>query len=145
MLLALAGPGMAQVVFDPAPLAACGSEACVGRAAEACMAATPGGESTVGMNGCLDAERAWWDDLLNREYARLREEAGRVPPGPDGYRLEDGLRDMQRAWIAFRDAACGFRAAIYAGGTIQSTVTYDCHLRETARQALSLQATEVVR
>ena len=130
---------------DPATVRGCTTEACVGDAANACMTATEGGETTVGMNGCLDAEGAVWDAILNEEYARLRTEAEAVPPGPGDYRLADGLRDMQRAWIAFRDAACGFRAAIYRGGTIMSTVTYDCLLRETARQAMSLRETEIAR
>ncbi|MEL7183429.1 MAG: lysozyme inhibitor LprI family protein, partial [Pseudomonadota bacterium] len=38
---------------------------CVGHSADACMQDTVGGESTVGMGGCLWAEYEYWDARLN--------------------------------------------------------------------------------
>ena len=52
-------------------------EVCIGMSADACMAETPGGFSTVGMGGCLDAELAYWDDRLNESYASAMEAAKR--------------------------------------------------------------------
>ena len=38
---------------------------CIGLSANACMQATPGGDTTVGMGGCLDRELSFWDQILN--------------------------------------------------------------------------------
>jgi len=116
--------------------------ACVGLSADSCID-TPAGGSTVGMAGCLDAERQYWDDRLNASYRalRARERAsdadmagtfGHVPLAP-------ALRDMQRAWIGFRDATCAFEAAQWAGGTGQGPATLGCLLRMTGEQTLYLE------
>lgn len=146
-----AAPAVAQdgLVFDPAPLAACvegnGGLDCLWIAANACIAATPGGNSTAGMIGCAAAERDWWDADLNASYQRLRQgerftdETWTNPPGmiprPSG---AEALRDVQRAWIVWRDATCRYEELQWWGGTGAALVHVSCNLQLTAEQALTL-------
>ena len=82
LLLSTALPAGAQEVrFYTDAVEGClemgNGEVCIGMSADACMAETPGGFSTVGMGGCLDAELAYWDDRLNESYASAMEAAKR--------------------------------------------------------------------
>lgn len=141
--------GFAQALsIDPAVVIACHdatpigetSPACVGAAANACQA-LEGGATTLGVTECTMAEQAVWDDLLNTNYQVLRDLfKGQKAIGQDlsGEELTLRLRDAQRAWIAFRDADCGFRYDIYRGGTIRSIVGANCALAMTAQRALEL-------
>ena len=74
-------------------------ETCIGIVSGPCLdkAADP---STAGMVACVARERAVWDDILNETYNRLRAKLDD--------KQQQKLRDMQRAWIAARDATCGF-------------------------------------
>lgn len=109
-----------------------GLAACVGDAAQACenLSASP---TTLDMNACRAAEAAWWDDRLNEVYGDLRQ----LVEARDETRTQ-GLRDMQRAWIAWRDAACAFEAGEYAGGTLAGTVAASCMMQRTGDQVLWL-------
>lgn len=134
LLATLCAPVQAQqIVFSTAPVDQClatgGEEGCIGLAAEACQAATPGGGTTIGMKDCIDAERRYWDGALNFYSQDLRKR----DPSRSG-----ALRDVQRAWIALRDQTCGYEAADFAGGSLQGVVLLDCTLRMTGRQALYL-------
>jgi len=135
--------------FDEALITACldGGQwrDCIGVASNACMDATEGGYSTIGMVGCISAEHDWWDADLNSSYRALRthERAAdaswpSVPgmlPRPSGV---DALRDMQRAWITFRDATCLYDELQWWGGTGASLVGAACRSQLTAEQALHL-------
>jgi uncharacterized protein YecT (DUF1311 family) len=97
--------------------------------AEPCQK-TPEGQSNLGMADCFRLEQAIWDDLLNENYKRLAADS-------DGKQAAS-LRAMQRAWIADRDATCGFYdARIHGSMAIPSAAA--CLARETARRALLLQ------
>ena len=117
--------------------------ACIGLAAQACMAATEGGWSTYGMGGCLSAEADWWDAQLNANYQRAMKRAkqldldNEVGKGPL-LSAAKALRDMQRAWIAYRDGACAFEYAQWGGGTGGGPAATQCFLHLTATQALAL-------
>lgn len=138
-----------ELVFDIAPVEACiragGGESCAGKAAERCIEATPGGYSTIAMSGCTDRERAHWDGWLNivyqQLYAKLAVQDAQAPSHAP--KQAEALRDMQRAWIAFRDAKCGFEAAQWGGGTGAGPASVNCHLHETARQMLYLQSSRL--
>jgi len=152
IFLAAAAPATAQdLVFSITPVLTCmaGSEedaerqSCIGLAAEACIAATPGGGSTLGMGSCISRELDYWDDLLNARYQALREREARedAEMASSGFSLPnqaDALRDMQRAWIGFRDATCGFEAAQWGGGTGAGPATVGCLMRETGAQVIYL-------
>ncbi len=151
LILLLAMPAAAQdVVFDPEMTEQClgivaedEQRSCIGRSASDCMKDTEGGETTVGMGGCLDAERAYWDTRLNAEYARLQSVAASADAELDTLdsaapRLAPPLREMQRQWIAFRDATCDFERVQWGGGTGGGPATLECLMRLTGEQALYL-------
>jgi len=150
--VAIAGAARAQdtIVFDPAPTELClaaaqDPDACIGRAADACMSGLGADPSTVGMVRCLDGELRWWDGRLNAGYSRLMA----VEKASDAEMAEIGatvpswavaLRDMQRAWIAWRDAACEYERAQWGGGTGGGPASVACWMKLTGRQALALEA-----
>lgn len=115
--------------------------ACIGESANRCMEANQSGSSTVGMGGCISMELGWWDAMLNAEYKALmkREKADDKEYGGDGIPSKaDALRQMQRAWIGFRDATCDYERSQWGGGTGGGPATIGCHMRLTAEQALYL-------
>ncbi len=145
-------PAAAQdLVFDIGPTLSClaGTEdydlrhACIGEAANRCMEATPGGYSTVGMSGCIDAELQYWDARLNASYQELmaQERADDAElAGTSAPAKAPRLRDTQRAWIPFRDATCDYERSQWGGGTGGGPATVGCLLRMTAEQTLYLEA-----
>lgn len=153
-LVMLAGAAGAQdLTFDPGPTVACLAQVdvssnaaldCIGKAAEACMA-SPDGSTTVGTGYCLGAEWEWWDARLNATYMQLMEQhkaadAEMAAIGATVPSLAEALREMQRAWIPFRDAACDYERATWGGGTGGGPATAGCLMVQTGRQALSLEA-----
>lgn len=149
ILLAL--PAAAQdLSYDPGAFEACvvrgaAPEACVLAPAEACIAGSADGQTTAGMGSCYERARQDWDGRLNAAYGTAMEAARRLeaeaaaggwtqPP------LAVPLRDMQRAWIAFRDAACDFEHAQWGGGSGGGPAVGACLAAETGRQALRIEA-----
>ncbi len=118
---------------------------CIGRAAESCMEATPGGYSTLGVGACLSREAEWWDARLNVVYRQLTaqhrvgdaENASWGLPNPA---MESSLRDMQRTWIAYRDATCDWERAQWGGGTGQGPAGAKCLMRLTGEQTLLMES-----
>lgn len=116
---------------------------CVGVSADACMEQSEYGYSTVGMGACLDGELTFWDALLNQEYSELLKkarasDAEMADLGSGAASVEEALREMQRAWIVYRDEACDFERSLWGGGTGGGPATLSCHLRLTAEQAIYL-------
>jgi len=158
VLLALSPAALsADPVFTPEATEACVQEVearsaglpghaaldCVGRAAQVCMTG-PGGDTTIGMIDCLSAENDYWDARLNTAYAarmagdrQSDDEMARL--GSASVSLAEALREMQRAWIAYRDATCLYEQAQWLGGSGGGPATAACHMQETARQALKLE------
>ena len=102
--------------------------ACIGVLSQPCLD-DGRNNSTAGMAACLDREAKAWDRLLNDYDKRLTDELD------DKQRT--ALRDLQRAWIAYRDKACAFHQ-VYHQGTIAAPMQSSCLNEETARRALSL-------
>lgn len=146
-------PGLAlgqEMVFDPAPTEACLAAApddlfaCVGHAADACMVENPQGETTMGMSFCLSQEWEWWDARLNAAYGSLMErhregDAQVKAEGLEVAQVADALKTMQRAWVAYRDAACDYERAQWAGGTGGGPATAACLMQMTGVRALELE------
>lgn len=115
--------------------------ACVGRQADACIQRNGNGPDMV-IAVCQENEAAFWDDFLNRNYAELLklvyiEERMDVGYAPN--QLSDAVRDMQRAWIVYRDATCGVDLArAQPFGSAAGPATTACMMRETARQVFQL-------
>lgn len=147
--LAAAGAAQAQddLSFDPAATVAClaaGADVgvCAGLSASLCMD-SPSGYTTVGMGWCLGAELDYWDGRLNAAYQTARDQ---LQKNDDEYWVEgtpkqaDSLRDMQRAWITFRDARCTFERSFWSNGTGGGPAQLQCLMTETAQQAVYIEA-----
>lgn len=149
----LAGPAMAQDTdFDPATSAQCVQNAsefsdkrlCIGKSADVCMGGD-GGSTTVGMGYCLQSEAEYWDGRLNDAYKPLMasekaNDAEMAEIGATVPKTAEALRDMQRAWIAYRDAACLYEYAQWGGGTGGGPASAGCIMQLTGEQALKLEA-----
>lgn len=150
-LLAFGAPAAAfaqsgDFLFEPQRIEAClagkkGIErlSCAGEAANHCMEANEGGGSTVGMGACLDKEHAWWDARLNDAYGEIsdRERADDEEADAGGWsapRKLPALKEMQRAWIKYRDTLCEHEAVQWGGGTGAGPAYLSCLMSETARQ-----------
>lgn len=137
-------------VYDPKVLSDCIAQAplivdeaaCVGLGADACIE-TEAGSSTVGLGYCYQAELADWDARLNETYQLLLTQQAALHAELQDYRpgFPDPLaqmRQMQRAWIAYRDAACDWEALQWSGGTGTGPAVAECLMRLTADQAIFL-------
>jgi uncharacterized protein YecT (DUF1311 family) len=91
--------------------------------------ATPEGQSNLGIADCFRLEAAIWDDLLNQNFRQL---LGLL----DGRQVVSA-REMQRTWIASRDATCGFYD-VRIQGSMAIPMAAACLARETARRAVLL-------
>lgn len=83
--------------------------------------------STAGMVGCINAEVAVQDKILNENYKKamsvLNEENKKI------------LKDIQRKWVAYKEAKCAFYPP---QGTIYLVIAADCYLQMTKERAAEL-------
>jgi len=89
---------------------------------------------TPAMLECTGAERHRWDARLNAVYQRIM--------GSRDYseNARTQLREAQRAWIAYRQAACRAAGDLTAeGGTMSRVVAAECVMRMTAQRAGELE------
>ena len=119
-------------------------EACIGKAAEACYS-REGVYSNYAIGVCFGAEADYWDARLNTAYAALigAEIALAEEMKKDGVHAPDtvaALRDMQRFWVPFRDAACWYEFTTWGGGSGGGPANAECLMHMTGRQALALEA-----
>lgn len=139
-----------DIAFTPAATEAClasdaAPETCIGQSSALCMQDSEGGETTIGMSFCAWAEAEYWDARLNAAYKALMaahkaSDAEDATYGLDVPSRADALREMQRAWIPYRDAACAYERAQWGGGTGQGPAGAACVLHLTGEQALELEA-----
>jgi len=148
LVLGFAQAAQAQELqIDPTMVRACFANtqtgevypACLGQASNQCQQ-QPGGSTTVGMVECITSETAAWDVILNEEYQATQAMLAQqdAEGRSDIMDRTDALRTAQRAWIAFRDADCAARYAIWQDGTIRSIVGANCHLTMTASRTIEL-------
>lgn len=154
--LLLAAPALANPEGDPeadaATLLGCieansydaARSKCIGMISEPCMG-TPNGGSTLGMSACMGREAEAWDVLLNAAWKEVMAQA----KAADQQHAADGIGDTnvaemlltsQRAWLAFRDAECGYEYAFWSQGTIRTLMWGGCFLQMTAERTLDLRA-----
>ena len=84
------------------------------------------GGVTARLRACDAAELTRRDAELNRTYAELLRA---LPPA-----RRERLRAAERAWVAFRDAECAFRASATEGGTATPLVAGACLLELTGER-----------
>ena len=118
-------------------------EACIGTSAQLCID-TPDGYTTVGMGFCLGHERDYWDARLNAAYGQLMEIEKSVDDemtklGSSVPSSVEALRNMQRAWITFRDSACAYERVQWGGGSGGGPAVANCQMVMTGQQALRLE------
>jgi uncharacterized protein YecT (DUF1311 family) len=87
-------------------------------------------DSNLGTADCYRIETAIWDAILNDNYKGLMEAI-------DDKDDQNKLKEMQRAWIAYRDTTCDFYW-YKIHGSMSVPMTVACQLRETARRAMLL-------
>lgn len=146
-LALLAGPAFAQdgLVFSPVATETClmqiGGDQCIGLSANLCMEVSEGGISTYGMGGCLSMEADYWDARLNAAYQTRLQYAKENDADLNLVQSQaEALRDMQRAWIAYRDARCGYEYSLWQGGTGGGPASVACFMQLTGEQALYLES-----
>lgn len=118
---------------------------CIGVATSACMEREEGGQTTIGIAGCNQAETEAWDGHLNAEYQATMawakaSDADEAVNFPEYATRADNLLAAQRAWIAFRDAECGLDYALWGSGSMRHIAGTDCLMRLTAERAIELRA-----
>lgn len=86
--------------------------------------------SNLGTADCYRIEAAIWDGLLNENYKALMGEI-------DDPKVIEKLKEMQRAWIKYRETTCDFYWHKIQG-SMSVPMTAACQLRESARRALLL-------
>lgn len=119
-------PGAEGRLAAAAEKAAHEPSSCIGALAKACIQ-KEGNTSNAVLNECYEREAAVWDFRLNAAYRAALAKMDRI--------AADNLRKTQRAWIAWRDAACRQPEAAFKGtmaGPMQAWRLMDL----TARQAL---------
>lgn len=151
MMMVAGSVGAQDFPYSDAPTKRClagasafaAQTACIGTSSGICMNSPEGG-STAGMGVCLDRELTFWDARLNANYkaqmalAKASDEETRQY-NPDAASQATALRDMQRAWITYRDAACDYERSQWGGGTGGGPATLACLMELTGLQALRLQ------
>ena len=144
---ALAPPALAED-YDPEVLWRCLDandwSTCITVSADACLA-TEAGKSTPGIGYCYSEAWQHWDRLLNDAYRLAIAQAQELDADNAGGPLdldssEEALRTAQRAWIAFRDAACAYEGTRWSGGTARGPASVSCLMELTARQTIFLES-----
>ena len=79
------------------------------------------------MNICANREYAQADAALNDAWGPARKFADAIGKGTL-------LLEAQRAWLAYRNAACLAQASPYEGGSIQPMIYSNCLSRLTAQR-----------
>ena len=84
------------------------------------------GGITNAMLDCSAEEQRRQDARLNQAYKKVMDASG-----PE---RKQKLREVERAWIAYRDTSCSLLAE-FQGGTVASLAVSDCVLQRTAERA----------
>ena len=95
---------------------------------------------TAEINYCMERFYQESDAELNVAYALAMDQARRL----DSYDLREPsnvalMRDAQRKWITFRDAACEAESTLTRGGTMQTQLYLGCMERLSRLRAEDLQ------
>ena len=86
--------------------------------------------TTREIQACLAGELLAADDSLKSVEATLRVRASSTP--------EAEWRQLQAAWIEYRDKECALRGSLFAGGTLSSVAIVECRIELTRARASQL-------
>ena len=89
------------------------------------------GATTMGMIECITEEARLQDVRLNKAYKALMAD---LPPARQAQ-----LQQVQRSWIKYRDANCGFYNDP-EGGSLARVSANDCMMSTTTRRASELES-----
>ena len=99
-------------------------------------------QTQIDMTQCASNDFAAADARLNAAYglaiAYMASIDADLPAAEQGAKA--ALRDGQRAWITFRDAACTAEGYAVHGGTMEGMVILMCNTRLTLARAEDLEA-----
>lgn len=99
---------------------------------------------TMQMEMTYCAEQDWLtaDAALNDAYKAAMAAQRRIDADlpADQRGAEDYLRQAQRAWVSFRDAACAAEGYQAHGGSMEPMLIYACRARLTAARSADLRA-----
>ena len=97
-------------------------------------------EAQQDLNWCSEQDWHRADADLNAAYraAKAALEAWDAELSPDLQGGAQALLQAQRAWIAFRDAACAAEGFPMRGGSAEPLLVYGCMARLTAQRATDL-------
>lgn len=98
-----------------------------------------GAMTQLDLNECSAKAYEAADKGLNRAYEAALGVARQYDSSPEGH-AEGSLRAAQRAWIAYRDAACEAEAALWEGGSAQPMIRSGCLGRLTEQRTEDLMA-----
>ncbi|MEP3297250.1 MAG: lysozyme inhibitor LprI family protein [Pseudoruegeria sp.] len=88
---------------------------------------------------CQNEILTWWDAKLNEVYKeKIALQKTYDVDRSDGY-YEDLLRNMQRVWVPFRDAACNYLAHGQPSGSGATNDEIDCKILKTTEQIYFIQ------
>ncbi len=146
LLLALAAFGACATPLSPAlattptsPVENCltraGDEeprqtACIGQFASSCIETTPGGETSVGVVGCVESELAQWENARGALVNSLR-----ADESPTQVALLDASLAEHRRWA---QARCAYEASVYEGGSLARIVAAHCMRDAVAEHTIYL-------
>jgi uncharacterized protein YecT (DUF1311 family) len=119
---------MLALMLAPTPTSA--HEPNLSQTFKTCMDRTTG--ATFEMRNCIAQETERQDKRLNTAFQALIKSW--TP------KRQAQLRDAQRKWIAYRDAASALNIGSSGGGTIEGLQEADCHLTMTEQRAGELEA-----
>ena len=99
-------------------------------------------ETQIEMTGCANLAFEKADADLNAIWSIARAKVKRQDAASPGLTPSnwDLLLDAQRAWLAYRDAACSAESTKARGGTMQSQLYAICLERLTLRRSDDLRA-----
>lgn len=89
-------------------------------------------DTQLAMNACAARDYEREDQRLNQTYRDLLAKLEVAK--------REKLREVQRAWLSFRDMNCDFQSADYQGGTIYSLIQSSCLADMTKQRTKDLKA-----
>jgi uncharacterized protein YecT (DUF1311 family) len=102
---------------------------CIGSIKDDCEGKiSAGGEAAHAT--CSDDETAAWDALLNKAWSELPADLG-----PERFAV---MKDIQKQWLAYRDAKCAFLDDPTRPSAWGIMLEADCRMDETSRRTIEL-------